>query len=206
MAWAPDYATVDELAAYMRIGDHDDDEQLAAANSAAARAIDQFTGRQFGLVDEPEARTYTPRWSRTRGAWLVEIDDVMTADGFRVAVDLGGDEAHGAGLTASDYMLRPGNAAQVGMPWTRLVIRPDVGLRRSVDGAVEVTATWGWAAVPETVHAAALLQGSRFATRRNAPFGVAGSPEAGSEVRLLDKVDPDVAVMLARYRRKGVVG
>jgi len=55
------------------------------------------------------------------------------------------------------------------------------------------------------VHEACLLQSSRIAARRDSPFGVAGSPETGSELRLLDRVDPDVAVTLSRYRRRAWV-
>ena len=36
MAWAPDYATTGELAAFARIGDSADDAQLALAVAAAA--------------------------------------------------------------------------------------------------------------------------------------------------------------------------
>ena len=49
---------------------------------------------------------------------------------------------------------------------------------------------------------ATLLQASRLAARRDSPFGVAGSPDAGSEMRLLARVDPDVAVALEPYRRR----
>jgi hypothetical protein len=49
-----------------------------------------------------------------------------------------------------------------------------------------------------------MLQASRFYARRDSPYGVAGSPDLGSEVRLLSKVDPDVAVSLADYVRPAV--
>jgi len=58
--------------------------------------------------------------------------------------------------------------------------------------------------VPTTVKQATLLQASRVFARREAPFGVAGSPDMGSELRLLEKVDPDVAVMLVPYVRNRV--
>jgi len=45
------------------------------------------------------------------------------------------------------------------------------------------------------------LQTGRFNKRLQALFGVAGSPADGSEVRLLAKLDPDVAVMLVDYTR-----
>ena len=208
MAWSPDYAETDELAEFMRIADNDDDVQLAAAIAAASRAIDDFTKRQFGTVDEAEARYYTPRWSRSRGAWLVQIDDLTSTDELVIALDLDGDDAHEHAL-AGGWVLQPRNAAADGMPWTELLIRPaaDLAALRAVAGAVEITSPgWGWVAgVPAAVHEACLLQSSRIAARRDSPFGVAGSPETGSELRLLDRVDPDVAVTLSRYRRRAWV-
>ena len=67
--------------------------------------------------------------------------------------------------------------------------------------AVQVTASFGWAAVPETIKAATIRQTARFFYRREAPFGVAGSPSMGSEIRLLAQADPDVVVMVRPYRR-----
>jgi hypothetical protein len=66
--------------------------------------------------------------------------------------------------------------------------------------ALAVTAKWGYAAaIPKSVIEANLLQASRLFSRRQSPYGVAGSPDLGGELRLLAKVDPDVAVLLARY-------
>ena len=45
----------------MHITDTDDDVQIALAVTAASRAIDRRTNRQFGLVAAPEARYYTAR-------------------------------------------------------------------------------------------------------------------------------------------------
>jgi hypothetical protein len=50
--------------------------------------------------------------------------------------------------------------------------------------------------VPPTIKLATQLQASRWLKRRDAPFGIAGSPELGSELRLLAKLDPDVEVLL----------
>lgn len=102
-----DYATVAELASYMRITDAADDAELALAISAASRVIDRYTNQSFPLEDEEE--------------------------------------------------------------------------------------------IPSAVKQACLIQASRFVTRRYAPFGVAGSPDSGSEIRLLAKVDVDVAVILGPY-------
>jgi len=53
---------------------------------------------------------------------------------------------------------------------------------------------------------ATVLQANRLLKRRHAPFGVAGSPELGSELRLLARVDPDVAVSLRGLGRMRAVG
>jgi hypothetical protein len=69
-----------------------------------------------------------------------------------------------------------------------------------------VVAQWGWTAVPAQVIAAAKLQSNRWNKRRNSPLGVAGSPEQGSEIRLLARLDPDVATVLAGLSRRRRVG
>ena len=100
-------------------------------------------------------------------------------------------------------MLLPENAAEVGQPFTGLYftsypLNPWPLLWVSQRAHVAVTAKWGYAAVvPDAVKLACLLQASRWFARRNSPYGIAGSPEMGSELRLLAKLDADVAVMLA---------
>jgi hypothetical protein len=71
--------------------------------------------------------------------------------------------------------------------------------------AVAVTARWGWPSVPFPVEQAALQQAVRLFARRSSPFGVAGSPELGSELRLLSRLDPDVEMLLGPYRRRWYV-
>lgn len=53
--------------------------------------------------------------------------------------------------------------------------------------------------VPSMVKLATQLQASRWAKRRDAPFGIAGSPEMGSELRLLARLDPDVEILLGGW-------
>lgn len=200
MAWQPDYAEVSDLKAFVRIADTSDDAQLALAITTASRAIDLHTQRQFGLVATPEARYYTPRWDRDLRRWTVTIDDLMTVTGIAVAADL--DDSGGYTEEIDAYALKPVNAQPKGRPWTSLVVLPtSTVLPCSDQDSVEVTARFGWTAVPTPVKEACLLQASRLYKRRGAPFGVAGSPDSGSEIRLLAKVDPDVAVSLSPYIR-----
>lgn len=202
MAWQPDYATVAELAAVTRISDDLDDIQIALAISAASRLIDGpgGAGRQFGQVDAPEARFYTGAWDKDR--WVIEIDDLMTVTGLALAVDLYGRSEFTESVDTVYTGFRPANAAAKGRPWTRLTVIPTSPVQMSnlVDG-VKITARWGWTSVPPTIKQATLLQASRLLARRDAPFGVAGSPESGTEMRLLARLDPDVAVAISPYRR-----
>lgn len=204
MAWAPAYCTEGELAGFIRSGDTGD-VRLSLAIAAASRAIDRSTRRQFGAVAVAEARYYTARYDAVASRWVVPIDDLMTTTSLAVAFDTDGDETFSGTIT--DYALRPRNAAATGWPWTELAVlaTSDVQPTAATD-AVRITAVWGWPGVPDAIREACLLQASRLLSRRDSPYGVAGSPETGSEVRLLARMDPDVEVALAPYRRKrGVV-
>jgi len=206
MAWAPDYCTAAELKAYVRIGDTADDTQVALAIAAASRAVDRFCSRnamrrQFGLVASAEARYYTAHYDDARLRWVVEIDDLMTTTGFAFAVDSNADYTYSGSITA--YDLKPMNAAARAKPWTELVVRPtSTVFPTDAEDMVKVTAKWGWTSVPDPVKQATLLQASRLLSRRDSPYGIAGSPETGSEMRLLAKVDPDVEVALVDFKRK----
>jgi uncharacterized phiE125 gp8 family phage protein len=205
MAWAPDYITSAELKAYLRISHTDDDVEIALAVTAASRAVDLCcslgrVARQFGVVSAQE-RFYTPEWDRRRRRWVIEIDDLMSTAGS----DFQLQDVDGNDVGAIDsYILEPRNAAVKDRPWTRLVVKPDSTYTPTgIEYEAALTAPWGWTAVPSPVKQATKIQGSRFFARRNSPYGIAGSPDDGSEMRLLSRVDPDVSVSLGSYKRWG---
>jgi hypothetical protein len=195
VAWKPDYAVLNDLKGFMRIPleDTQDDAELARAITASSRAVDKHCYRQFGLV-AAEARRYTARWHTLLGRWVIDIDDLMSTAGVVVTVEAG---------TITEYDLIPLNAAQEGRPWERLEVLPTSAVQPTCKrGGVDMTAPWGWTAFPVEVVEGTLLQSSRFEARRNSPFGVAGSPETGSELRLLSRLDPDVGVSLSDLIRR----
>lgn len=200
MTYAPDYITTAELKSYVEISDTNDDVQLAVAITAASRAIDDYCNRQFGQLPITGAWAYEARPDLERGRWVVDIDDLMTQAGLLVEVPTVD--------TVTLYALEPVNAAPKSMPWTRIVIDPTSSVMPvSTDlYAVHVTAQFGWSAVPTPVKQATYLQASRFFSRRKSPYGIAGSPDQGNELRLLSRVDPDVAVSLRGYVRPRGVG
>lgn len=183
MAWEPDYVDADEFEEYLRIDDDIDETQIPGVVAAASRTVDVHCGRQFGMVDAAESRRYVA-YSDGCGAVLC-IDDLMRLDGLLVD-----------GEPVVDPDLRPLNAAPKQRPWTHLRVSASVG------AIVTVVGQWGWyPGIPTTVIEATKVQAHRVLMRRDSPYGVAGSPESGTEMRLLAKLDPDVAVMLRGFRR-----
>lgn len=203
MTWKPDYCTSAELKAYVRIPDDDtqDDTEVALAVTAASRAIDRATLRQFGQVNSAVDRFYRAEGHRHhrypaftialpwphRGHRTVDIDDLQDDTGLTITVD---------GTAVTDYLLLDRNAPADGMPWTQLRLAEHL-----CEHEITVHGLFGWTAVPTTIKQATLLQASRLIARRDSPFGVAGSPDIGSEFRLLPKLDPDVALTVRPYYR-----
>ncbi len=194
MAWAPDYVTLAEIKTQLGITDTQDDALLAVMISTASRAVDTETNRQFGATAAGETRHYRAEWRDERAAWVAVIDDT-----FASSVTIENDD----GDAITDYRLEPRNAAAIGRPYERLVVdRESSVVPVWADYELAVTANpWGWTATPTAVKGATRLQVSRLFARRESPYGVAGSPDLGSEIRLLAKLDPDVAVAVAGYIR-----
>jgi hypothetical protein len=194
MAWKPDYVDLDnplggDIQEYLRIDDDVDNTWLTLAVSAASRALDRHCRRQFGRVDEAQARRYRVRWNSAQCAYVADIDDLMSTDDLTV---------NGETLAAPELL--PMNAAEDQQPWTQLVIPDEI--QSTLDRPfVTVVERWGWLAIPEVAEQATAIQAGRLVKRRDALFGVAGSPEAGSEMRLLARLDPDVAVLVQVLRR-----
>jgi hypothetical protein len=163
----------------------EDTNTYTPAVTAASRVIDTAAGRQFGAATIAD-RKYKPWYSTSAAAYFIDIDDMDNSTGMTATT------ASGTVVTTS-VVLYPLNAAAKGRPWTMMKV--------TSAEVVTVHAIFGWTAVPATIVQATLLQASRLVKRRDAPFGVAGSPEMGSEIRLLAKLDPDVEVMIRPYRR-----
>jgi hypothetical protein len=200
VTWKPDYVTVAEAKSFLRIGDTVDDTELALWVTAASRAIDDRCNRQFGSVTPAVARTYrrAPILNRGSGMWELEIDDVQTSAGLLV---------NGVAYASSGAVLLPDNAPLEGRPWTRLgmTLWP-IASAPGMPISNVITAAWGWTAVPEQVKVAMRFMVNRWEARRDSPFGVAGSPDQGSELRILAKMDVDSITALrglARRRRAG---
>lgn len=184
------YASLALFKAYVRTESTDEDEILGLALASASRAIDRATNRTFSLaLTDLEERYFTAE----RG--IARIDDLMDPTGLIVSYDSAQDQTYSTTLDAADYYLAPIGALTHGKPYTHIY------LRTGLSGGIKVSALWGWDAIPLGIQQACLLQASRIWARRNSPYGIAGSPELGNEIRLLSKLDPDVEMLVADYRR-----
>jgi hypothetical protein len=193
MAWKPDYIDLATAKAFLRITDTVDDAELATLLTAASRAVDDRTNRQFGQLSGPAARVYRrpPAYDLTSGLWLVEIDDLQDVTGMTVG---------GVAYASQTGVLGPDNAPADMLPWTRL------GFATIPTMPLTVVARWGWTAVPAGVITAVKFVLNRWNKRRESPFGVAGSPDTGSELRLLAKLDADAVMALKGLGRRRRVG
>lgn len=191
MAWAPDYIDTAQFAEFVRITDDVDDAVIALAITSAARAIDAATNRQFGTATGE--RLYTAYPDYDLGRWVIVVDDIQAVDELVVLVD---------GVELTDYRMDPPNAVADGKAWTRIVVGKDSAVQPTgEDMEISATGPWGWTTVPVPVELANHLQANRFINRRDAWAGVAGSPDSGSEIRLLKQLDPDVRMSLTGYVR-----
>lgn len=207
MAVVNGYTTVAEMREHF--GDTNsvtDNEILERAIESASRAIDRFCGRWFYQEAATSVRAYRP--TETDIAW---VDDISTTTGLVIKTDTAGDYSWATTWTlGTDYDLEPANADVVGgattvqpYSWYRIVAidtkRFPVHPRRKT---LQVTARFGWSAVPDDVQEACILATAGLVHRKNSPNGVAGFAEFGG-IRI-SRSDPDVVRLLYPYARVGV--
>lgn len=197
------YADVDTFGDYLGPTATASAAQKQTCINVASRAIDAYCDRQFWLNPTAIARTYMPK-----SLYSITVDDIGTTDGLIVATDASGDGTFETVWTTGDYQLLPYNAPYDGPepePWT--CIRA-VGAHtfpwlagtylRRVD-RIQITARWGWPAVPEAVRQATLIKAAQIFHRKNSPQGVMAFDEFGA-VRVGRGEDGDVTRLLAPYR------
>lgn len=199
------YATVGELAGYLSstiAAQTALEDRAVDALNASSRQVDQWCGDRFYADSPATARTFRA-WSST----CLDVPSISTTTQLAVATDINDDGTFAQAWTSSDWIVEPSNWDTSGedRPITRLVAVesltfPTAGRRPRV----QVTARWGWPAVPEPVRQATLLIAARLLRRADSPEGVAGFGEFGP-IRVTNRMDPDAAALLAPYRRAAVL-
>ena len=192
------------LRAYLGLqptGDPSRDALLDDSINAASRAIEDYCGRHFYDSGAATARTFAPTDSH-----LLLVDDFSTTTGLVVKTDENDDGTYEITWTSSDYELDTTVADGItGWPYRAIRAVGDYTfplpagrlLRRYT---VQVTARWGWAAVPEPVRQATLQVAAELYRRKDAPFGISAVSEFGP-LRISADSMRAVSSLLANYRR-----
>ena len=206
MAITNGYCTLAEIKAFVNIVDSNDDNELEDAVNSASRQIDAYCGRKFYADGSTSAKVY-----RTRNPYMVVVDDISTSTGLVLKYDDSDDGIYETTVASTDFILLPLNGEAFGIdglgftsielltygphdyPTTHTNKRP----------RVQVTANWGFAAVPEPVRQACLMLSSENFAMRNTPLGIAGVGEFGV---LAVRQNRQITRMLDPYRRGDSVG
>jgi hypothetical protein len=200
------YASAAALKAELHITDSDSDVAVDAAINAASRQIDGWCGRRFWQDGSVVAREFYADDYRT-----VCPGDISTATGLIVKVDTGDDGTFATTLTVNThFLLRPLNAAdEVPVwPYTEILLTDDTSawFVQSASGRpnVQITAKYGWPAVPDDVTQACLIQAKNLFKATSGTFsGFQLSVDAGAVMRT-PGMDGVAAMLLERYRKVSV--
>jgi hypothetical protein len=196
MAITNGYASLQETKSALRITDSVDDSLLEMAIESASRLIDGYAGRQF-FSSGTATRYYT-----ADDDFVCEIDDISSSN-ITLITAMDADAVFDTTWATTDYQLEPLNAVLDGQAWPYTRIRAVGDYLWPISGGealVKLTAVFGWPAVPIAIKQATIIQASRIFKRLDSPLGVAGFGDLGV-MRVSSSLDPDVAQLVAPYRR-----
>jgi len=194
------YATLDDVKVALGISDFQDDARIEVALQSAEEMVNAYTERTFYAAG---TATTTRVYAATDSGYL-SIDDATSIT--LVESDMAGVGTWTAWAT-TDWQAEPLNGRQGGrsVPYSALRAIRNQSFPESAQALVRVTATWGWAATPQSIATATKLQASRLFKRADSPLGIAGGPDTGY-LYLARQMDADVQMLLAPYRRGGIGG
>lgn len=196
MAIGDSYATLAELQLYANATKAEYADLLTDALSAASRGIELVCHRQFNSADSASPRVYRPLHSTH-----VKVDDFHTPTGLIVKTDTSGDGTFATTWASTDFEQRPLNgvvSGQSGWPFYDIWSNGTRLFPTASFASVQVTARWGWAAVPGPVKQACLMLAEEIYKQKDAPFGIAGNGEYGA-IRVRE--NPAIMRKLAPYVR-----
>lgn len=184
MAITNGYCTQDELKTFVGIPTTDtaDDNLLDDAINAASRQIDAYCSRYFYQDGTATARVFF-----SDHPYKLHVDDISTTTGLVVKYDDTDDGTYEVTVPSTDYQVLPLNGVVGGItgnPYYTIELISDSNYEWPLDlssnrARAEITAKWGYAAVPEQIRQATTMLASELFAMRNAPLGVAGVGDFG---------------------------
>jgi hypothetical protein len=158
MAVVNGYVTTRGLARELGINDEEDDLRLEVAITTASRQIDAHCGRRFWQdpVSPLPVRTY-----QATDQYVLDVDDISTETGLVVKIDQDLDGTFETTLTkGTHFLLAPLNALVdvPAMPYEQLVLVDTYTWPAGRRPGVQVTARFGFPAIPSDVVTACTIQ------------------------------------------------
>lgn len=151
--------------------------RLDDALNTASRSIEKACGRQFNDAGSATARVYEPC-----SGYLVEVDDFSTTTGLIVKIDSAADGTYATTVSATNYDQRPLNGisdGETGWPYWQITAVDYCWPTYWQRAPIQVTARWGWTAVPSGVHEGCLILAEELFKLADSPFGTGGYGQFG---------------------------
>jgi len=172
------YATLADVRSWLGVHDTVDDTQLELSRNAASDAVSAWCGTNFDLAASASARVFAPV-----NRYLLDLSalssTIGTTAGLTVAADDDDDGTFEVTWASADWQVEPLNSAGVGsISWPGTHLRAVGDYRWPVGGSgrarVQVTARWGWPAVPTGVKMATIMLTVAWHQRRATMTGRSG--------------------------------
>ena len=205
MTLGASYATLAELKTRVATGNETAmsttyDARLNDCLATASRAIEKACNRQFNDAGSTSAREYEP----CSAMWL-DVDDFNTTTGLVVKSDTAGDGTFATTLAATTYKAYPLNGisdGESGWPFYRLMAVNYCWPTWWRLPPIQVTARWGWTAVPAGVKEGCLILAEELFKLADTPFGTGGYGQFGI---IRARENPNCWLRIAPYARNRVM-
>jgi hypothetical protein len=206
------YVDKDDLKAYIGLTGTAQDNNIDTAIDSACRLIDSICGRKFSQDESVVVKTFTPKSSI-----YLDTPDISTTTGLIVKLDDNDDGTFETTLTLNtDYIVEPTNPRVIKIigdttyyePYNKITILDTRSSERfdpSIKNNIEITAKWGYSAVPEDIKTATLIQALRYFKRKDTPFNTYGDINTGVS-ELFSRLDPDVQTILKGHKKVTLSG
>ena len=206
------YVDKDDLKAYIGLTGTAQDNNIDTAIDSACRLIDSICGRKFSQDESVVVKTFTPKSSI-----YLDTPDISTTTGLIVKLDDNDDGTFETTLTLNtDYIVEPTNPRVIKItggttyyePYNKITILDTRSSERfdpSIKNNIQITAKWGYSAVPEDIKTATLIQALRYFKRKDTPFNTYGDINTGVS-ELFSRLDPDVQTILKGHKKVTLSG
>jgi len=206
------YVDKDDLKAYIGLTGTAQDNNIDTAIDSACRLIDSICGRKFSQDESVVVKTFTPKSSI-----YLDTPDISTTTGLIVKTDDNDDGTFETTLTLNtDYIVEPTNPRVIKItggttyyePYNKITILDTRSSERfdpTIKNNIQITAKWGYSAVPEDIKTATLIQALRYFKRKDTPFNTYGDINTGVS-ELFSRLDPDVQTILKGHKKVTLSG